>query len=270
MANVSDLIPPILAAALSWWISTCAILWLVGRSGPARPQVAAGAGLIVVAATFGVVALRDVGGAAGPYAGFACGLVLWGWHEIMFLLGYVTGPRKTDCPQGLSAWRRFVVSTQTVIYHEVAIAVHAALLAALSWGADNAVAAWTFGLLWVMRLSAKAVVFAGAPNITDHFLPARLAYLKTYFNRNTAGRVLHAALALTVGVAGFLTYSALSLPHGSFDSTAYLLLATLAGLAVIEHVALALPLPDGALWSWALSEPRVRTERSAPTQWRNG
>ena len=42
-----------------------------------------------------------------------------------FLMGYVTGPRRSPCPDDAQGWRRFGLALQTVLYHELAIAVAA-------------------------------------------------------------------------------------------------------------------------------------------------
>ena len=43
---------------------------------------------------------------AGAYCAFTCALLVWGWQEIAFLLGCVTGPRRSACPHGATGWRR--------------------------------------------------------------------------------------------------------------------------------------------------------------------
>lgn len=249
-----DFVAPILAATLVWWASTGSLLWLVRQSRAVRYWAAAAFSFAAAIATLTVLPLRDIGTPAGAYAGFACGIILWAWHESMFLFGYISGPRKTPCPEGLKIWPRFVVSTEAVIHHEVAIAVHGALILMLSWGALNTMAAATFLLLWAMRLSSKLIVFLGAPNISDHMLPPHLRYLSTYFNKTQATALFPIFIAVVAGVAFTFGYAGFSEPAGSFAATGYLLLATLATLAVIEHLALVLPVPDAVLWAWAIQK----------------
>lgn len=255
MSNVAI---PLVAAMLIWWSSTGALLWLVQRNRSTHKWVAAVATLSVLAATASVVALRDVTSVSGAYAGFAIGIALWAWHEIMFLFGYVSGPRRTPCPPDLKPWPRFFASTQTVIHHELAIAGHAIIILALSIGAANSFAALTFVLLWVMRLNSKMVVFFGAPNISDELLPRHLAYLSSYFGKKRIAPLFPVFVAIATAVALALGYQATGFQLGSFESTGYLLLAALATLAVFEHWALVLPIPDTALWAWA-----QRKEQSA-------
>lgn len=50
-----------------------------------------------------------------------------------------------------------------------------------SLGSPNQVAAQTWLVLWVMRLSAKLNIFLGVKNFYEPFLPASLHYLLSYF-----------------------------------------------------------------------------------------
>ncbi|MEO1015569.1 MAG: putative photosynthetic complex assembly protein PuhE [Pseudomonadota bacterium] len=246
-----EVLKPIAFAALAWWFSTGAILWLIGRSRATYYATALGATIMLAGATIALLALREATTVSAAYAGFATGLALWAWHEVMFLLGFVTGPRRGPCPPDLAPWPRFVVSTQTVIHHELAIAAHALLIAMMSWGADNQFAAWTFFLLWGMRLSAKLVVFLGAPNISDDFLPPHLDYLKTYFGKRAAAPAFPILVTLVSTATALIAYAAIRQPAGSYEAVGFILLFTLAALAVFEHWALVLRLPDSVLWSWA-------------------
>lgn len=241
---------PAAVAGLVWWLSTGVVLWLIGRPARTYRFTAAGATALGLGATILAAALRNETGAAAAYLGFGAGLACWAWHEVLFLLGYVAGPRRTPCPEKLPLWRRFLVSAEALQHHEISIALHAGVLVALSFGAENAVAAWTYCLLWGMRLSAKMVVFFGAPNLNAQFLPKHLDYLKSYFGARRSALALP-AIAIVSAVAAGLVHMAGSAIPNSFEQTALALLAALAGLAVLEHVALVLPLPDAALFRWA-------------------
>lgn len=241
---------PIGFATLTWWISTVMILWLINRPQAAFPRIARGATALMVAATVGIIALRGETGTAAAYIGFALGIVSWGWHEVMFLLGFVSGPRKGPCPPNLSIKDRFLASAEAVLHHEAGILLHAVVLTLCCLGAENWVAAYTFYVLWGMRISAKLLVFFGAPNVADHFLPSHIAYLGTYFRKSANGPA--AVIALTATSAAVVTLAALAgdASPGAFSHAVLLLLTTLGGLAVIEHIALVVRLPDEALWGW--------------------
>ncbi|MEE4208344.1 MAG: DUF3623 family protein, partial [Parvularcula sp.] len=146
-----------------------------------------------------------------------------------------------------------------ILHHEIAIIIHGALLFLVSLGSANQVAAETFLLLYVMRVSAKLLVFFGAPNIPAHFLPDRIAYFATYFRRSASPAAAIVALGFTTLLFLLIGNAALAAPEGSFSQIAHTLLASLAGLAVIEHFALVVRVPDQSLWAWA-----VRTAPDGP------
>ncbi len=261
---MGEAVAPLLVALVAWWTSTGLLFWLIGRPAHTFRWTALGMTVLAAIATGLLVVLRGHGTPLGAYLGFAAGLALWAWHEALFLLGFVAGPRRTECPAGLSTWRRFLASAETVIHHEIAIAVHAMIIVMLSWQAENQVAAWTFLLLWGMRLNAKLVVFLGAPNLSDAFMPRHLSYLSSYFGRRRVTLFFPLFITLATAAATLLSHGAMSAAAGSGDAVALWLLAGLAWLAVFEHWALVLPIPDSALWRWALpvQSPEKQQTRS--------
>jgi len=263
---MADIAVPALTAVLIWWSATGILFWLTGRGRGAHLRIAIGLSGLMVAAMGAVVWLRDQTGIGAAYAGFLAGIVLWAWHEAMFLFGYISGPRKTPCPPGLKTWPRFLVSAETVIHHELAIAAHAILLIAMSWGAANPVAAATFCLLWGMRINAKLVVFLGAPNVSDEVLPAHLTYLSTYFGKRRVTAFFPIFITLATSAASIITYIAVQQMAGSFAAIALSLVSALAWLAVLEHWMLVLPIRDTALWPWANQSEIALGERDATTR----
>lgn len=256
---------PILFVAFSWWFSTGIILLLVRSRHVSNRTTAIGASVLLIAATAWLVDVRFNTNASAAYFGFMIGLASWAWHEVMFLLGFISGPRKSPCPPQLPFWRRFTFSAETVIHHEVAILLHAGLLVAMSWSAPNKAALFTFLTLWGMRLIAKLIIFAGAPNITEDFLPAHLGYLKSYFRKGPINAFFPVAISASVSIAVGLAYLAAIAPQGSFTGVIMTLTATLAAFALFEHAALGAPLPDAALWRWAL--PTTPNKNKAQTGW---
>lgn len=234
-----------------WWISTGAILVLGERSALARRISMVVVSLLSIAALAGVWLLRDVTTPAAAYAGAGAALALWAWHEMSFLFGYVTGPNRSECPDGLSGWDKFKEAAATLIHHEVAIAATVVVLAALSFGAENLVALKLFSLLFALRLSSKFNLFSGAPHFTDSFLPARLSHLRSYFSNRRPGWFFAVTTGAITALAGWLIY--LAATAGSpFEIVAFALLGALAALGAIEHLFLVLPLQDAALWRWLL------------------
>lgn len=243
---------PVLFVLLVWWFSTGAILWLDGFPRRTFRWSLLGATLVAGLAVWGLVATSGTTTVAGAYLAFACGLAIWGWHEISFLMGYVTGPRKTACPSGCAGWRHFGHAAATLLHHELAIAATGVALAAITWGEPNQVGTWTYLVLWWMRLSAKLNVYLGVPNLTEEFLPDHLHYLKSFFTRRPMNLLFPVSVTAATVVAVLLFRAALSDGATPFAATGLTLIATLLALAILEHWFLVLPVPDAALWSWGL------------------
>lgn len=243
-------------AVFAWWFSTGAILLLLRLSPFGREAVMALASVIAVLALFGTEAVQNNTTVAGAFAGFTYGLLIWAWHEMSFLFGFVTGPRRTPCPAELSGGARFKAAFETILHHELAILATLLLLIWISWGADNQIALWTFTVLWAMRISAKLNVFLGAPNLAEEFLPEHLNYLKTYFRRDRINALFPVVVTLASIALGWLIHLGLA-SADPFVQTGIALVAAFLALAIVEHWFFVLPIPDAALWRWAL---RARDE----------
>jgi putative photosynthetic complex assembly protein 2 len=241
-------------AIFIWWFSTGAVLYLLKMPeqtfGVSMLTATAGAGM----GLFGLWATGTDTSVSSAFCGFTCALVVWAWHEMSFLTGYVTGSRVTPCPADCRGRQRFVYATQTLLYHELAIFGTAAFIVALTWGVPNQFGTWTFIILWLARLSAKLNVYLGVPNLTEEFLPRHLEYLKSYF-RN---RPMNLLFPISVTISTLLTMLCLSyasMPQAtSFEATGWMLLSSLMFLVVVEHWFLVLPLPVATLWIWKSDE----------------
>ncbi|MEL6104345.1 MAG: putative photosynthetic complex assembly protein PuhE, partial [Pseudomonadota bacterium] len=171
-----------LVALFVWWFSTGAILWLVNRKVTYPGPLVLGAPMLA----FGIMgygaALTDAS-VAGAYLGFLAALALWGWIELAFLAGRITGPNRAPCPPGVSEGTRFSKAWATIAHHELLLAGVLAVLIFWSEGADNRVGLWTFGVLFLARISAKLNLFLGVPRFHAEFLPPALSHLPSYFKR---------------------------------------------------------------------------------------
>jgi len=246
---------PVLYALFVWWFSTGLILYLDRRGRRTFRWSVLAATAALGAAVYGLVLSREAANVGGAYAAFSCALVVWGWHEMTFLMGLVTGPRRAASRPDSRGWRRFAEAASTLIYHEIALALTAVGLVALTWGAANQVGTWTFLILWGMRLSAKLNAFLGVPNMTEDFLPEHLAYLKTYFRKKPINALFPLSVTAGTLLGGLLVAQAAAPGADAFATAGNMLLAALTALAVLEHWFLVLPLPDAALWRWALPRP---------------
>lgn len=242
------------ASLLLWWFSTGAILWLVRLPRTASGWTLGLSSVVAIAALTGLTLAAGSESVASAYVAFGCALTVWGWHELGFLMGKVTGPRRTPCPATATGWTRFRLSAEAVIHHEIALALTVVLIVALTWGQPNQTGTLTFALLLAMRLSTKLNIFLGVRNPPVTFLPAGLAYLQTYFRRARFNALFPLSLALSAIVAillGHIVSDAGAAP-GMAIGASLMLALTLLGL--LEHAFLMMPSPDRALWGWALGD----------------
>ena len=244
-------IPPLLFALLMWFIGTAAIVWLDSRPRHTFATSLVLVGLLAIGATIWVWASAADAGANGAYAGFAAAIVIWGWHEMSFLMGFLAGSNRAPCPPGAVGWARFKAATATVLHHDLAIAATAILLFALTWGQPNQSAPLTFLLLFALRLSAKFNLFLGVPNLSDEVFPEHLAYLKSYFRVAPMNPLLPFSIIGGLAFAAWAWIAAEWAPAGSGMAATGALLAGLAVLGVVEHLFLVLPMRDAKMFRWA-------------------
>lgn len=246
-----DITAPLIFAAFIWWFSTGAILWLDRRPRETFGWSFAGASVIAIAALIALAWSAGVTSVAGAYIAFSAAIAVWGWHEMSFLMGFITGPRRKPLPAGAAGWRRFSLATATIIHHEIALALTAALIVALTWGQPNQIGALTFLVLWGLRLSAKFNLFLGAPYRAEEMLPPHLAHLKSYFRDRRMNPLFPLSLLSGGALVWWISIQAFT-PDASPGAQAGLLLVlALTVLGLIEHVFLFVPPPNALLWGWA-------------------
>jgi putative photosynthetic complex assembly protein 2 len=253
-------------AIFAWWFSTGVILMVVRRADRAGnhgmmvfmalPMVALGAWAVHAS-------LTDLS-ATGAYLGFAGALAIWGWIELAFLAGVITGPQREECPPYVTGRDRFYRAFQTVAYHELALTLGLWGLVIASDGAENRIALATYLLLFLARILAKLNLFFGVPRINLEFVPDRLEHLKSYFRRGSV--TLAFPIAITV-LTALLAICAERLWGAQSDVAlvGFALLTALAALALLEHWLMVVPLPDAKLWRWMLPVPKTMTKEERQT-----
>jgi putative photosynthetic complex assembly protein 2 len=252
-----------LVAIFLWWFFTGAILLAVrwaDRQGGAAHGMVVLAGIPVLAlSAAGVILSLPGDGLAAVYAGFLGALGLWGWIELAFLAGIVTGPERRPCPPGLAGSARFFRAWNTVAHHEIALTLGLLVLVVVSAGAAGKIALWTYLILYGARVSAKLNLFFGVPRINVEFVPARLEHLKSYFRRGQVTLAFPIAVtALSFAVAFLL--DRLFAADTAIAAATFTLLAALSALALLEHWLMVVPLPDARLWRWMLPPQRPAPE----------
>ncbi len=259
MITTHPIAAPALYCLFVWWFSTGLIVFL--NNLPARTfKWSFGAGTAVAAMSlFRLAQGSHDTSLAGAYAGFTYGVLVWGWHEMAFFMGFLTGPRKVAAEAGGDGWRRFRQGVAACIDHELAILATAVAVLWACWGAPNQVGAWTFLALWGMRQSAKLNVFLGVLNLGEAFLPPHLAYLVSFMARRRMNWLMPVSLIGGSLIVAWLSYQAASPDISAFRATCLVFLITMLSLAVLEHALLVLPLPFTALWAWWLRQAGRRT-----------
>lgn len=249
---MSQYLLPVLFTIFVWWFSTGAILWLGRLPRASFRWTLLGSTGVLGFALVGMAISAAQTTVASAYCAFTCAVLVWGWQEIAFLLGYVTGARRSACPPDSRGWRRAVHAAETILHHELALVVLALLVFAASWNQPNQTGWWTYLVLWSMRLSAKLNLFLGVRNLSENFLPPHLAYLQSYFTRRAWNWLMPVSLLAASAVALPLWLAVPEQPADGFAATSLSLVAGLLTLAVIEHLFMVVPLPTGWLWKWGL------------------
>ncbi len=241
---------PILYILMVWWISTGVILYLGRQPRTLHAAFMLAASAVMLAALWGVAASRNDTSTLGLYTGFTCSILVWGWQEMAFLMGYITGPNRAPCPPNMVGLPRFFAASRAVMHHELALVASLGVIAWLTWHGSNQVALWTFLVLWIMRLSAKLNLFFGVRNRSEDFLPEHLRYLNSFFKDAAVNPFFPVALALAciAAVLGWLEVSS-ALPNTP-RALAMTFVVTLLSLAILEHIFMVLPISLSGLWTW--------------------
>lgn len=243
-----------------WWFSTGAILWRVRVADNGRPQdhinsVIIGAPLLVIGIAAAKASLNDLS-TNGIYAAFLAALALWGWIELAFLSGIITGPNRAPCPPTAKTADRFWRAVGTIAWHEALLVTVLIALGLASLNAENPFAFGTFALLFIARVSAKLNLFFGVPRINTQFLPRPLAHLASHFRIGRITAFFPLSVSLLTVASALLMERAINTDHPGL-AVGYALLTCLGLLAVLEHWFMVLPLPDEKLWRWMLPAPKT-------------
>jgi putative photosynthetic complex assembly protein 2 len=266
---MSELALAALFAVFIWWFSTGIVLLLDRLPHGALRWGHWLSSLLALTAFVALMHTARELSVANAYCAFTCALLVWGWHELSFLSGWITGPRKTRLPPGSTGWPRFVESVRAILWHELAILAVAVAIVVVTWGQPNQVGTQTFLVLWVMRTSAKLNLFLGVRNLSEEFLPPHLSYLQSFFRRRAMNPLLPFSVLGGIAVLAAMVMSATapSVTPAAVVGTA--LVGTMLAMAIVEHLLLVLPVPSTALWRWALrgqpSPPRAALPASATT-----
>lgn len=263
---------PWIAATIAlfvWWFSTGAILMAVkyadrkGRAARIRATVYAFPLFVV-----GVYGLQFSAGDPsifGVYVAFLAALSLWGWIELAFLTGVITGPNTSVLPDHVSEGERFMRAWATIAYHEIALFAALIALVVGTWDSANHFGMWTFGVLYVARVSAKLNLYLGVPKIQLDFIPDALSHLPSHFRIKPMNWLFPVSITgLSFAIACWL--ERLYAVDSAGAITGFTLLTALTALALFEHWMMVIPIPDERLWRWMLPDHRPLTSPKPTTR----
>ena len=258
----------VLYVTIAWWSTTGAILFL-GRLPPATYRWSlTGATVVMIAALATLVWSRDLATATGACVAFGAAVLVWGWLEMTFLLGGLTGPRRHACAPGCDGRAHFWHSVQSILYHELLALTALISIGVISARAANPYGFLTFALLWIMRISAKLNLHFGVPNVAEAMLPPHLQYLSSFFRQRPLNRMFATSVLLVAALTGTLIFAAWKARFSSATGTGLTLLATLSTLALLEHGMLVISMPADSFWTWMRqkregSKTLIETEAAA-------
>lgn len=256
-------------AMFAWWFFTGAILWRVRvadnrESGGNRDahlmSVLLGAPMFAAGVAMASASLNDAS-VNGAYLGFLATLALWGWIELAFLSGVITGPNREPCPPFAPQSDRFWRAVGTIAWHEIALIATLAVLGYVSAGAENPFAFYTFALLFAARISSKFNLFLGVPRINTQFLPRPLRHLPSHFRFARMNPLFPLSVTGLTGATALLLERTLSAITPG-ETVGFALLTCLCALALLEHWFMVLPLPDEKLWRWMLPAAKTNNQTS--------
>lgn len=262
-----------LVALFAWWFSTGVILMAVrhaDRGGWRTRRICAlGALPLLAAGVLGLLVTLGSTTTGAVYGAFVAALAVWGWVELAFLTGVITGPNPYECPEGLPEWERFIRAWGTIAYHEMLLTAILIALWLHGYGAANTVGLWTFTILYFARISAKLNLFFGVPRINTEFLPRALGHLASHFRISRLNWVFPVSVTALTFAAGCWLERLVAAPTGA-EAAGFALLAALTALALLEHWLMVLPLPDAKLWRWMLPAPEKRQKHKTRPEGSHG
>jgi putative photosynthetic complex assembly protein 2 len=257
-----------LVALFVWWFSTGAILMTVRRADKegAKARLWAVLWNLPFLILGGFAFLDTLGNTtvAGVYIAFLSALALWGWIELAFLTGVITGPVRRPLQDGVPEWERFIRAWGTIAYHEMLLAFTLLAMILASYGHPNQFGMWTFAVLFAARVSAKLNLYLGVRKINLEFIPEHLNHLPSHFRIARMNWLFPISVTgLSFAVACFL--ERVWFAESQADAVGFALLSALTALALLEHWFMVLPLPDEKLWRWMLPERTVPNTQAMKT-----
>jgi putative photosynthetic complex assembly protein 2 len=233
------LLPPLYTLSL-WLLLTFGVMGL-NRMGAraARIGLLASVPLLLLAHHLLWQTRNDLS-VSGAYSAFAAGLLIWGWHELAFYSGILSGPWRAACPPHARGMRRFGYALGTHLYHEIACAIELVIFIVLMHDATNLLGPLVFGLCWALQHSAKLNVLLGVRSLDPTLFPSHLRYLGSYW-RQRSGNAFFLPSCSVVTLLAIMLWLTVGVHATEAAGVRLALLATMFSLGAIEHLMLIVP-----------------------------
>jgi putative photosynthetic complex assembly protein 2 len=264
---MAELLIAVSFAVFIWWFSTGAILYLDNLAKATFRWSLILFGGVTAAALVCLARLSNQLTVSGAYAAFVCAICVWGWVELSFLTGVVTGPNKSPWhppPAGQSEakFQRFKMAVSALLYHELLIAFFGLVIYFLTFEKHNQIGMATYLVLWIMRTSSKLNLFLGVRNWSAEFLPLHLRYLKSFFKHRAMNWLFPISVATSLICLYLLLSEAFAIHTTVEEKTGLILVSALLALGLFEHLLMVVPFTANAIWRWALPVSPVPTNKT--------
>jgi len=267
--RVELLLLSVLYTIFIWWFTTGLVIVLYGRSRRTVRLFFLGATAALGLAFAGLIFTRDQHGPLASYLAVTCGVIIWAWQIGGYYLGFITGPdhsrRLLEARIGKGQQRgiseRFWLALHFSLYHELLAVAVGILIALLTTESASRWALWMYVALWLMHASAKLNVFLGVRNFRIDFLPRQLHILESLLSKRETNPLFPVSILVASSVTLALLYHAISPATSAGDTVGLVLVATMIGLGVLEHLLLVIPIP-ATLYGWgirAIDKPGAET-----------
>ena len=121
---------PWIAVLLSfflWWFLTGFILFVVNwadtKGTVYHKLVTLGLLPTLVVGFYGFLFTLSKNSIGGVYLAFVSALSIWGWFELAFLTGVITGPNRVAKPIGVNGLERFQLAWGAIAYSELTLSL---------------------------------------------------------------------------------------------------------------------------------------------------
>ena len=247
-----------------WWFLTGIILvivnWADNRGEKYHKYVTIALLPFLGAGFYGFVHSVTDTSISGAYFSFLSSLCIWGWLELAFLAGIITGPNRAVKPSGLNGFKRFWLAWTSIAYAEVMLILVLLVLFLFSAGYPNWIGLLTFVVLYVARLSAKLNLFFGVPKINIEFLPASVNHLASHFKISRTSWFFPVSILFLIGLLIYWFNNLRLSSESSSEIIGFCFLFTLTTLALLEHLFMVVSFPDAALWRWMIPKSQSSTK----------